>query len=239
MKHLATILLILLSALSAHAGSQGARAPFSENPTVSNVKVRLYSANTIKQLNISIDLGHYNLYATDNGSDELLEDMIGDGRSIILRSEGKKVHVSVNETDYGTFKSVRLETADTACILCLNPANCKQRTYEGNLEISTLKNGNLLILNDVEFETYIAGVVQSEIYGNQTDNYAQHHLQLNYTRRVNRPWGHQINPRREQRGNPRRLHRGAHRNSFPLQLGRRDSQLRRCLARRPTLLACC
>jgi stage II sporulation protein D len=169
MKHLATILLILLSALSAHAGSQGARAPFSENPTVSNVKVRLYSANTIKQLNISIDLGHYNLYATDNGIDELLEDMIGDGRSIILRSEGKKVHVSVNETDYGTFKSVRLETADTACILCLNPANCKQRTYEGNLEISTLKNGNLLILNDVEFETYIAGVVQSEIYGNQTD----------------------------------------------------------------------
>ena len=154
MKHIAAIILLLLSSLGAQADP---------------VKVRLYSNSNVKNINISIDLGHYNLYSTDKGSDELIEDMIGEGRSVILRLEGKKIHVSVNETDYGTFPSIRLESTDTACILCLNPENCKQRTYEGNLEISLLKNGNMLILNDVEFETYIAGVVQSEIYGNQTD----------------------------------------------------------------------
>ena len=134
-----------------------------------NVKVRLYSTNTIKSINISIDLGNYNLYGTSNGTDELIEDMIGEGRSVILAVNGKSIHVNVNETDYGTFQTVRLEATDTACILCLNPANCKQRTYEGNLDIKLLKNGSLLLINDVEFETYIAGVVQSEIYGNQTD----------------------------------------------------------------------
>ena len=154
MKRLFSILLLLL--VAAHTYGE-------------NVKVRLYSSNNIKRLNISIDLGHYNLYATGKGSDELIEDMIGEGRSISLRPEGKKIHVSVNETDYGTFPSIRLESTDTACILCLNPENCKQRTYEGNLEVSLLKNGTMLILNDVEFETYIAGVVQSEIYGNQVD----------------------------------------------------------------------
>ncbi len=151
MKRLLLIIPLILAVLTARA---------------ENVKVRLFSANNIKSINISVDLGHYNLYA-DN--DQLIEDMIGVGRSVILRPEGKKVHVSVNETDYGAYNSVRLESADTACILCLNPANCKQRTYEGNLEVSTLNKGNLLILNDVDFETYIAGVVQSEIYGNQTD----------------------------------------------------------------------
>ena len=151
MKHLLPITLLLLLTLAAHADK---------------VKVRLYSNTTIKTLNISFDLGYYNLYAD---GDQILEDMVGEGRSVLLRPEGKMIHVSVNETDYGTFASVRLEATDTACILCLNPSNNKQRTYEGDLEVSLLKSGSLLLVNHVEFETYLAGVVQSEIYGKKTD----------------------------------------------------------------------
>lgn len=151
MKRLFSISLFLLLALAAHADK---------------VKVRIYSNITVKSLNISFDLGNYNLYADD---DQLVEDMVGEGRSVIIRPEGKQLHVSVNETDYGTFSSLRLEATDTACILCLNPENAKQRTYEGDLEVSLLKSGNLLLVNHVEFETYIAGVVQSEIYGKKTD----------------------------------------------------------------------
>lgn len=150
MKRLTSILLLLLLTGVAHAD---------------RVRVRLFSSNTVKTLNISFDLGNYNLYADDT---TLIEDMLGEGRSVIIRPDGKKLHLNVNDIDYGTYRSIRLEAVDTACILCLNPANCKQRTYEGNLEITPL-SGGLLIVNDVEFETYIAGVVQSEIYGNQTD----------------------------------------------------------------------
>ena len=130
------------------------------------VKVRLFANNTVKNLNISFDLGNYNLYA-DN--DQLLEDMVGEGRSVLIRPEKGKLHVSVNETDYGTFSTVRLEATDTACILCINPEGNKQRTYEGDLEVKLLKSGSLLLINHVEFETYIAGVVQSEIYGHHPD----------------------------------------------------------------------
>ena len=130
------------------------------------VRVRLYSNTQITSLNISFDLGYYNLYA-DN--DELVEELVGEGRSVSIRPEGGGLHVSVNDDDYGTFNRLRLEATDTACILCLNPEGCKQRTYEGNLEVSLLKNDKLLLINEVEFETYIAGVVQSEIYGNQSD----------------------------------------------------------------------
>ena len=151
MKRLLSITLLLLLTFAAHADK---------------VKVRLYSNITISTLNISFDLGYYNLYA--NG-DELLEELVGDGRSVLIRPKGNLLHVSVNETDYGTFSSVRLEATDTACILCLNPEGNKQRTYEGNLEVKSQKRGGLLLINEVEFETYIAGVVQSEIYGKETD----------------------------------------------------------------------
>ena len=153
MKRLLSILALLLLAVTAHADK---------------VRVRLYSTNSISQINVSFDLGSYNLYAD---GDNLLEDFVGEGRSVNIRAEGKKLHVSVNETDYGTFSTLRLEATDTACILCLNPVgnSIKQRTYEGDLEVSVLKNGKLLLINNIEFETYIAGVVQSEIYGKQTD----------------------------------------------------------------------
>lgn len=131
-----------------------------------DVRVRLYSNTSISSLNISFDLGSYNIYA--NG-DQLLEDMAGAGRSVLIRPEGGKLHVSVNEDDYGLFNSLHLEATDTACILCLNPEGCKQRTYEGNLEVTPMKGGKLQIINIVNFETYIAGVVQSEIYGTQSD----------------------------------------------------------------------
>ena len=151
MRRLLSILLLLLIVQLAHA---------------EHIRVRLYSNAQITTLNVSFDLGYYNLYAD---GDQLVEDMVGEGRSVIIRPEGGKLHVSVNNDDYGTFNTLRLEATDTACILCLNPDNNKQRTYEGNLEVSLLKDGKLLLINDVEFETYIAGVVQSEIYGTQSD----------------------------------------------------------------------
>lgn len=151
MKRLILIILFILVAVSAHAD---------------RVRVRLYTNTTINTLNVSFDLGYYNLYADGN---LLLEDMVGEGRSVLIRAEDKMIHVSVNDDDYGRFKSIRLEATDTACILCLNPEGTKQRTYEGNLDVKLQKSGSLLIINDVEFETYIAGVVQSEIYGNKTD----------------------------------------------------------------------
>ena len=95
---------------------------FTLSAHADKVKVRLYTTNTINSLNISFDLGYYNLYAD---GDHLVEDMIGEGRSVYIRPDGNRLHVSVNETDYGRFNTLRLEATDTACILCINPEGCK------------------------------------------------------------------------------------------------------------------
>ncbi len=129
------------------------------------VKVRIFSTNTIETIYISFDLGQYNLY----GNDELIEAFVGENLSVELKPDGQNVDVSINDYHYGAYKTVKLEATDTACILCLNPIGFKQRTYEGDLVVSVLKSGSLKLINEVEFETYLAGVVQSEIYGNHSE----------------------------------------------------------------------
>ncbi len=130
------------------------------------VKVRLFSNNSIDQIAISFDLGTYNIYADDT---ILIEPEVGVGKSIELTPTGQKVHVTIDGYNYGNHNTIRFTANDTACILCLNPRNIKHRTYEGDLLVKVNKNGKLLLINDVEFETYIAGVVQSEIYGDNPD----------------------------------------------------------------------
>lgn len=154
MKNLRSLIIILL---------------FVTIPLVSNaerVKVRLFSNNNIEALYVSFDLGLYDLYAGDSS---LLESSLGEGMSVELLPSVAGVKVSVNNYEYGVFKEVTLRAVDAACILCLNPKGVKQRTYEGNLVVSAFDAKNLRIINDVDFETYLAGVVQSEIYGQQSD----------------------------------------------------------------------
>ena len=151
MKRLLAIVCLLFLAFSASAD---------------RVKVRLFSNNSIDLINISFDLGNYDIYGADS---LLIEAAVGNDKSVELTPDGRKVHVAINGYDYGTHAAVNFLATDTACILCLNPRNIKQRTYEGNLVVTVGKNGKLQLINDVEFETYIAGVVQSEIYGTQTD----------------------------------------------------------------------
>lgn len=131
-----------------------------------HVLVRLFSNSSIDLINISVDLGQYDLFGAGYNP---LEHGIGEGRAIVFEPQGKKVRATIDGYEYGVQDTLWLMATDTACILCLNPRNAKQRTYEGDLIVTVGKNGKLLIVNDVEFETYIAGVVQSEIYGNQTE----------------------------------------------------------------------
>ncbi len=151
MKRLAFLFLFLAIVLTASA---------------ERVKVRLFSNNNIEALYVSFDLGLYDLYSGDS---LLLEASLGEGMTVELIPSTSGVKVSVNSYEYGTYKQVVLRATDTACIMCLNPKGVKQRTYEGNLVVSAFDARNLRIINDVDFETYLAGVVQSEIYGQQSD----------------------------------------------------------------------
>lgn len=129
------------------------------------VRVRIFSAATIDRVSVSFDLGAYRLYA--DGA--LLDSLLTEGATVDLARKGGRIEVSTPTFHYGTYGKVMLEATDTACILCINPRGVSQRSYEGNLEVTPAKSKGLQLINDVEFETYLAGVAQSETYGELSD----------------------------------------------------------------------
>ena len=90
------------------------------------VKVRIFSTNTITSVTVSFDLGQYNVYAN---ASVLLESTLGEGASLTLKPSGGKVSIASDGYNYGIFEKIRFQATDTACILCINPSNVKQRTY--------------------------------------------------------------------------------------------------------------
>lgn len=130
-----------------------------------HVRVRIFSTATIEQATVSFDLGVYRLY----GDDQLLDSTLTEGAALDIRRQGKSIEISVGGYSYGTHRKLTLTATDTACILCINPRGVAPRSYEGNLEITVAKGKGLQLINDVEFETYLAGVAQSEIYGELSD----------------------------------------------------------------------
>lgn len=132
------------------------------------VKVRIYSATKITQAVISFDVGRY---VVRDASGNIISDTLDLNRSVEVRAQGGKVWVAANAYELGTFDKISITAVDSANLFCINPTGKKQRTYEGDVCVKVLKNNQLEFVSEVDFETYIAGVVQSEIYGkpDQTD----------------------------------------------------------------------
>lgn len=132
------------------------------------VKVRIYSATKITQAVISFDVGRY---VVRDAAGNIISDTLDLNRSVEVRLSGGKVWVAANAYELGTFDKISITAVDSANLFCINPTGKKQRTYEGDVCVKVLKNNQLEFVSEVDFETYIAGVVQSEIYGkpDQTD----------------------------------------------------------------------
>ncbi len=96
MKRVAIILLLLLSAFTASADK---------------IKVRLFSNSNIEAINVSFDLGLYDLYANDT---LLLEPSLGEGMSVELLPTATGVKISVNGYEYGIYKQACIMATDTA-----------------------------------------------------------------------------------------------------------------------------
>ena len=132
------------------------------------VKVRIFSATKITQAVLSFDVGRF---VVCDPSGTPISDTLDLNRSVEVRAQNGKVWVAANAYELGVYDKISIVSVDSASLFCINPSGKKQRTYEGNIFVKVLKNNSLEFVTEVDFETYIAGVVQSEIYGkpDQTD----------------------------------------------------------------------
>jgi len=122
-----------------------------------NINVRIYSADNIKTIILSPKTGKYLL--------------IGDGKSIDsvttssvyeITTVGNLLEIKTAMRELGSFTSIRLKECTADCSFDIKPETEQTaRLYNDELLISNI-GGYLKMLNIVQFEHYIAGVVECE-----------------------------------------------------------------------------
>ena len=138
-------------------------------PTVvfaEKVKVRVFSTANISTAKITFEKTSYTLVADEM---DTIASGLSAGDFVEVTPFAKEVVVAVNGKKMGNFATVSFVSTDDNAFLYISPKGCKQRSYEDDLIVTALSSKYLQLINHVEFESYIAGVAQSEIYGKHAD----------------------------------------------------------------------
>ncbi len=124
-------------------------------------KVRIFSQYDVKSVIITSLVGKYSI----NGNDNPLGDIDKNG-NIIISIEKNKLRVKKDKEDLGLFNTLEITGDGLKNIFKIKPVNqeTKERIYDDDIDIS-IEKGVLKIINNVDIEHYVAGVVQSEILG--------------------------------------------------------------------------
>lgn len=132
--------------------------------TGTEVKVRIFSTVNISETIITTDYGLYHLLAYDkelNLLDTVFDIFPLDTiRTFYFSKNGSGVKVRRGSKVIGTFKALRLVSEDPTKEFRIK-ANKKNRVYQDALQIRVF-NGFLQLVNVVDMEKYVAGVVESE-----------------------------------------------------------------------------
>lgn len=128
------------------------------------VKIRIYSTKNVDKTVVTTDYGLYHLLAYSKKL-ELIDTVfdvfpLDSLRTFYFQKSGSMVNVKRGNIDIGTYSAVRLLSADPTKEFRIN-ANRKGRVYQDDLQIRVYKN-HLQLVNIVDMENYVAGVVESE-----------------------------------------------------------------------------
>ncbi|MCQ2608723.1 MAG: SpoIID/LytB domain-containing protein [Bacteroidales bacterium] len=123
-----------------------------------NINVRIYSDNKIETFVFYAKSGKYDIVSQDK-----IICSVNDGESVTITKRGQKIHIN---SLYGFFSADTLLlfrglSQDNKFQVRFHSKKPLAREYDNDLYVKTSPT-SLLLINDVNFEKYIAGVVESE-----------------------------------------------------------------------------
>ena len=131
------------------------------------LRIGLYRDFQMKRIVFAYNDGSYSIHADTSELGSILPNEF-----VELSSDGSGVRLKLGVEDKGIFSKIHLHQNFANSSITLNPKNpiSKQRKYEDDFEI-TSNNGVLTIVNLVDMENYLSGVVESEGGGGQQLEY--------------------------------------------------------------------
>jgi stage II sporulation protein D len=131
------------------------------------VDVKIFTGYRITSITATPVIGKYTLFNNDKKIADVLKN-----ETIKLSITGTfGIEVYKNNVELGVFNSITMSGTGLINAMQLKPLspNVKDRTYEDDFRLNVV-NGAFLLLNHVNVEHYVAGVVQSEGGGSAKDN---------------------------------------------------------------------
>ncbi len=131
-----------------------------------NLDIRIFASSKITQLTFTPISGKYSLSA-DN---LILNFDLYKTNSIELKVVNGKIQISKNNTILGQCLELNMEHSGlvNAFNIKTNATKHPERVYDDELRVK-VENNELVIINRVNLERYVAGVVQSEVLGSSMD----------------------------------------------------------------------
>lgn len=123
------------------------------------MNIRVFSEKKLDNIELIPSFGIYSLELDNN------KISIRNSVKIKVSNQGSGIKVSISDSNYGSFNTVKLSKESLKSFFQINPLDKTQpRRYDDNLIIN-VRDNNLLLINNIEVENYIAGVVQAETWG--------------------------------------------------------------------------
>ena len=134
--------------------------------SATDILIRIYADQTIRNAQLASVLGQYRV--SDETGKEIA--ILNKDDSITLHAERGNVKVMRGSTELGVFQKVTVMGEGLRTMFQISPdvRNVRSRIYDDHLEIFA-ENNALRLINIVNIENYVAGVVQSEVLGSSDD----------------------------------------------------------------------
>jgi stage II sporulation protein D len=128
--------------------------------------VKVFTGYKITSISFTPLSGKYSVFFADKKITDILKN-----QSIVLKVDKDSIKILKGLISLGNFTSLTLSGGGLLNSFKMKPGNAdaKERIYDDDLRLSVV-DGKLQIINHVEIENYVAGVVQSEGGGSVKDN---------------------------------------------------------------------
>jgi stage II sporulation protein D len=131
-----------------------------------SLDIRIFSSSTINQFSFTPISGKYTIRAdklpmsVDVYKNTIIDFKVVDG----------KIQITKNNAILGAFSEVQLESGGLVNAFNIKTTVKKfaERVYDDDLRL-TVENNAIVLINRVDLERYVAGVVQSEVLGSSKD----------------------------------------------------------------------
>ncbi len=122
------------------------------------VRISVFNETPVKSVVISSLKGNYEIYCDDNFLQELKPTEV-----IYISLINNNLAVRNSKELVGVFSSVRFHEVDSNSVIRLNliSPNAIVRQFDGNMKVTVAYN-RLLLINEIDCDKYIAGVVEAE-----------------------------------------------------------------------------